>query len=641
MKPLGKPLTPEDLAELGIGANLTRGISEPQKENSELHASSPNMRGDDSHTSNAEHVDNQSASQDASSRSTLSNQAQLPPNAPTVTITEGGKEKVIYAGDAEFPEDEVQEEDLKALEFPNPAFLLNVIDKDFRTGYAHLHKWQAEVHEEIGAAKPTSQEPFKYCLCAANGSGKDAFIIAPFCIWFAISKVRSLTIITSASGAQLTAQTETYIKNMAEAVNKHFGTDVFRIRQRYIKCLWSGSEIRLFATDEAGKAEGYHPMTVRSEMCIIVNEAKNVSEEIHTALTRCSGYNYWFEVSTPGEPHGYFYDSFTIDELKWLTRRVTSYDCPNKSKNEIEADRIRWGEDSALFRSSHLALFTSLGGNVIISPELVNNLMKFPVIKVVGKDWHDKVGVDVAAGGDENAVYVRRGNQIKFKEFFRETDTTITADRLHDIFKNHLVLPYEYEHINIDDGHVGHSVTDMLKRRGWININRVLNQSAATQNKRYGNLGAEMWDIVKRIIEERFIDVRQLDDKTRKQLTSRYYKQQQTQGRITLQSKKEAKAEGRPSPDRADAFILTFRGETLDDFIKADVSPAASTSLSASTINGNKVLRSQKEIEDWFYQHQFDNLEKSRPGTAKHCHGSLSTVLGNQRPNITDKYNGN
>lgn len=625
MKLLSKPLTPQDLAELGIpqSTNLTRGISEPQKENSNLHASSSNMRGDDSQ-SKAEHVNQ--TSQDASSRSTVTdNQAQLPP---------------IYAGDAEFPEDEVEENDLKALEFPNPAFLLNVIDKDFRSGYAHLHKWQAEIHEEIGAVKSTSQEPFKYCLCAANGSGKDAFIIAPFCIWFAISKVRSLTIITSASGAQLTAQTETYIKNMAEAVNKHFGTDVFRIRQRYIKCLWSGSEIRLFATDEAGKAEGYHPMTVRSEMCIIVNEAKNVSEEIHTALTRCSGYNYWFEVSTPGEPHGYFYDSFTIDELGWKTRRVTSYDCPNKSKNEIEADRIRWGEDSALFRSSHLALFTSLGGNVIISPELVNNLMKYPVTKVVGKDWKDRVGVDVAAGGDENAVYVRRGNTIKFKEFFRETDTTITADRLHDIFKNHLCLPFEYEYINIDDGHVGHSVTDMLKRRGWININRVLNQSAATQNKRYGNLGAEMWDIVKRIIEERFIDVRQLDEKTRKQLTSRYYKQQQTQGRITLQSKKEAKAEGRPSPDRADAFILTFRGETLDDFIKADTIPAASTS-SLATLNGNTVLRSQKEIEDWFYQHQFDNLEKSRPGTAKHCHGSLSTVLGNQRPNITDKYNGN
>lgn len=450
-----------------------------------------------------------------------------------------------------------------SLKFEDPAELINFFYEPLNSGRITLHKWQTETLEHLAVAHPTSNKPHKFCLVAANGSGKDAFIVAPFAIWFALSKVQSRCIITSSSGTQLTSQTEGYIKNLAEEVNKYFGCEIFRIRQRFIKCRLSGSEIRLFATDEAGKAEGYHPIVPGAEMAIIINEWKSVSEEITGALRRCTGYNYWIGVSTPGEPRGSFYRAAT----SWPNvLRITSYNCPHLSEDDRDEDKRELGEHSALFRSKHLALFTSIGGQVIITLELIEKLiLSPPAFSVSG--FVKRVGIDLAAGGDENCITYTQGMKCLREYAFRETDTTITADRIEaDLITND--IPKDHDYIFADDGGVGHSIIDMLVRRGW-RIKRILNQWAAIKKKDYGNRGAENWSRVKRIFEEGFFDVTTLSEKTREQLYTRQYKQNGMGSRIMLESKKEAKAHGRPSPDRADAFILSLTGLTINDFMDA------------------------------------------------------------------------
>lgn len=507
--------------------------------------------------------------------------------------------------------------DYQTLNFPNPAVLASYFTQSIQEGVVTLHPWQISVAEELATAKCSSQHPYKYALCAANGSGKDAFVIAPFVIWFALSKIRSLTIITSSSGVQLSAQTENYIRTLAQRVNDATGEQYFRIRQRYIKCLLSGSEIRLFATDEAGKAEGYHPLEPNAEMAIIINEWKSVDDNITNALKRCTGYNYWIGVSTPGEPMGAFYRAYT----NWKhTRRVTAYDCPHISRDEIEADKLELGEHSALFRSMRLALFTSIGGTVVISKELVDQLLKYPPTIVLGPSWETRVGVDLASGGAENCVVALKGNKLILEKAFRETDTTITADKLNEIFTKELKLSKTHKYIYIDDGNVGHSIIDMLRRMGWININRVRNQSPAIRKKEFGNLGAEMWNITKRVFEERLFDVSQLSETCRLQLCTRHYKQQSTQGRIFLEAKLEAIANGRPSPDRADAFILSLRGLTLDDFLKAEKSDDTKKDRPKT------ILRTNEEIEEYHDSVVYGKIyEQSEQ--RKNVHGSLQTTL--------------
>lgn len=495
--------------------------------------------------------------------------AARPSKASAPPVESAPQEETRKRSTSEYPgdlrdSDPALHGDWQKLEFSDPSELVNYYDPFLNNGTVTQHPWQINIAEEMAEAKPTDKKPYKLCLCAANGSGKDKYVIAPFAIWFALTKVQSRCIITSSSGNQLSSQTETYIRDLAELVNKHHGEQIFRIRQRYIKCNLSGSEIRLFATDEAGKAEGYHPVTPVSEMAIIINEAKSVSEDIFSALKRCTGFNYWIEVSTPGEPSGHFHRSFTNPKLGFRTHRVTSYDCPHLSSDEREQDAAELGEHSALFRSKHLALFTSLGGQIIITPELLEKNALNPCTWRF-KAWARRVGIDVAAGGDETVCYITHGNKDVAKLTFRETDTVLQAQMLSEFLLGQ-GIPKDHQYIFADDGHVGHAVIDMMETlHGFKFINRVHNQSRALNHNLFGNRGAENWYRVRRLFEENLL-VPPSDELTIKQLTTRYFKQQNG-ARPLLESKKDAKAHGRPSPDRADAYILCFSDLSIEEFM--------------------------------------------------------------------------
>lgn len=535
---------------------------------------------------------------------------------PVKPLTESFKSGSNYAGDA-VEEDPVPEEGYRAMEFRTPAHVLAFFSPDIQSGAVKLHKWQAEVNVDLAPeVKPTSTKPLKYFLVAANGSGKDAFVIAPFAIWFVLCKVRSRVIITSASGTQLTAQTENYIKSLAERVNIKLGKPIFKIRQRYIRCNVTGSEIRMFATDEAGKAEGYHPMEPNAEMAIIKNESKSIDEDIHKALKRCSGFNYWLEISSPGAPRGAFYRAVT----SWKSgRKITSFDCPHISDEEREEDKIDLGESSAEYRSKHLALFTSVDGEAVITSAILEDCLanapteNFP-------SWPKRVGIDLAAGCDESCVTITKGVKILSEYAFAERDTTITADRIEaNLIKNGIAKDSEY--IFADDGGIGHGIIDILVNRGW-NIKRIHNQSAAWNKKQYGNKGAELWFRVKRILEECTFDIHGLSGKTYDQLINRKYKQP-AGGKLYLQPKREAKAQGFNSPDRADAFVLSFTGLTVKDFL------GETDKEKVEEKRQRKKLTTSDEVQTYYDGITFGEYEMIQGGAVKQkIRGSLRAALG-------------
>lgn len=505
----------------------------------------------------------------------------------------------IYAGDIEDESGPIKDNKWQTLDFRLSSQLVSFFNPAISSGSMSLHQWQKDISFELcwPDTPATAKHPLKYCLIAANGSGKDAFVIAPFVVWFACSKIRSLTIITSSSGSQLQAQTENYIRSLCQAINEQTGFEVFRIRQRFIKCLLSGSEIRLFATDEEGKAEGYHPLEPNREMLIVVNEGKSVTDEIHQALKRCTGFNYWLEVSSPGEPKGYCYSAATT----WrYTRRVSYVDCPHLSDDEREEDKVLYGENSAYYRSKWLALFTSTGGETIIPRELLDRLLQFPPNVTGFEAWPIRVGIDLSKGKDEIVLCFTKGNKCLKEIPFRETDTTITADRIDRYLMDILQCPdRKYEFIFADDGGIGGAIIDMLVRKGWINIKRIHNQSPAINKRHFGNRGAEAWDRVKRFFEEGIFDPTGLTDKTIDQLTSRKTKDKLTGAKVYLQSKQEAKAHGFDSPDRADAFILSLTGLTIEDYLKiAKQGSENGSGSSKSQIRGGiKLGSSSEEVE--------------------------------------------
>lgn len=478
------------------------------------------------------------------------------------------------------------------LDIPDSVQLLLLVDDSLRLGIPDangeifsLHPWQVETNKDIcygrqrengevvSEKRPTSIHPYQYALCAANGSGKDAFVIAPIALWFIVTKIQSKVIITSASAGQLNTQTEKYIRNLAAKINvwamKTMGFEIIEARRRHYTCTLTGSEIFLFATDEEEKAEGHHPTIPGAEMMLIVNEAKSVQPEIFEALNRCTGYNYWIDVSSPGEPIGHFHRHFTNWPNK---RRVSYFDCPHHSKQLFDQDRVDYGEHSAYFRSKWLALFTFIGGRYVVSHEKLENLRRlnkqnFP--KPICQSEPIRVGIDIAlsTNGDETVITFWRGNKQLAQKEFRIQDSTILAVALEqELQKQGIERSHGY--IFADDGGVGRSVIDIMNRKGY-RIRRVLNNSASRNKRAFKNKGAQTWYKFSRLIEEGVLIFKNPnDDKLFTQIASRKYKESDGGiDRMTLQSKKDMMSEGFPSPDRADACVLAFTDIDLSLFL--------------------------------------------------------------------------
>lgn len=462
-----------------------------------------------------------------------------------------------------------------AAQFESPLDLL-VFNEPFRLELITPHEWQVACCDLVSKYKYTKDDPLRLLLCTCNGSGKDSVIISNTAVWFIWTNIRSKCIITSASWNQLQSQTEAYIRTLCQSINDELGRKVFVIKKMCILCVDTGSIIWMFTTDDPGRAEGHHPFIdyKDSKVMIIINEAKTVKDEIFGALGRCT-FAYWIEVSTPGNTKGHFYQSvihgiqypeeYKRQSLDYYCFKVTSSMCPHISQNKIEFDKKELGEHSPLFRSRHLAEFTSLDESVIITLEAV--LKCFTLAKEEYQLGTLTGGCDLAAGGDENTFYPFRNNISIGREVFRATDTVVTQNFLMQVaFPKYGFTKENCKNVNADDGGIGRGIIDNLHDAGW-KVTRVNNQHRALRTDLYGNRGAEMWYNFKRLIEECIPVLPQDDTKLRDQLSSRYYRHHVTTGKLICEPKKEAKAKGHGSPDRADGVVLAFSRINVNDFI--------------------------------------------------------------------------
>ena len=497
-----------------------------------------------------------------------------------------------------------------ALDFVSPYEMLLYADSSIRSGYIELHPWQIETQYFLASKNVfTKKTPLKYILRAANGSGKDAYVIAPFAVWFICSKIRTRVIITSSSKAQLKLQSEAYIRAICLLLNVQLAQDgvtdnAFIIQRNHIVCTLTGSEIILFATNEGGKAEGYHPFPdcPTQELAIIINEAKSIDQNIFDHLGRCT-YSHWLEISSPGIPSGHMYTMYCMARA-WedgcipgtpFTRKITSYDCKHIDPQKIEQDKLELGELSPVFRSKHLAEFTTEGESVVFGGDLVDAVwnLRTSIKEIPVTDGYhgNRAGLDLSGGGDEQVLTVIRNNVVLVQEIYKMHDTDELVNILIQRFKEHSL---KEEYIHVDDGGIGQAILDNFNGKGWA-LHRVLNQSSPVNNKYYGNRGAELWYNMKRLFEAKLIKfcISDTDRKLRQQLTSRYYTQHAATGKLVLEAKKDARSNGHPSPDRGDSLCLAFAGLNIFDF-----NPGLAGKLGENNLKVRKVMaiESHKEI---------------------------------------------
>lgn len=468
------------------------------------------------------------------------------------------------------------------LDFDDAVDLAYYLDDALLRGERDLHPWQVETLVFLSQNNVfTCKDALQYVLAACNGSGKDAYIIAPFAIFISLTVIRHRTIISTASYTQLKNQTQNYIRTLANAANKRLietgklleGEKAFIVKKDHIVCTLTGSEVIMFVTDDPGRAEGYHPWPdcPTHELCIMLNEAKTIPDEIFNSFRRCT-YNRWIEVSSTGRTSGHFYN-IARRARRWedgyqkgspIFRRITAYDCPHIGNEKIEDAKREMGETSPLFLSMFMSVFVSLDEFVIITKEAVDKCLDNPPEYCEALEIPLRAGLDLAAGGDEDVLCLILNNKVVGLTAFRMSDTTLAWKILIKKFEEFKILP---QNIFADDGGVGRPIIDDLHANGWP-VNRVRNQSPPRLKQEYGNLGAELATNAALIVGRCLIDLTIVknDLKFISQLHSRHFKQHGTSGKIVLESKVEAKRGGHGSPDRFDAFVLALTGLSWQDF---------------------------------------------------------------------------
>lgn len=458
--------------------------------------------------------------------------------------------------------------------FATSLELYAFIDDQLQTGEITPHKWQVEESEFLCQPDVFSKSnPLKYLLVACNSSGKDAYVIAPFAIWHCITKIRSRCIITSSSDTQMKDQTEAYIRTLANRINELFGEKVFVVKHHHIVCKWTGSEIKLFVTDESGRAEGYHPFPdyKQGEVCVIINEGKTVGTPIYNGLLKCT-YNRFLVISSPGPTSGFMYDKASKSvqhpekyvDGKWYSRRVSYLDCPHIEPSRIQAEIDDVGEDSIWFRNTRKAEFTSMDESVVITAEAVTKCLRSTVKKhAIKRGLH--AGLDLAAGGDELTFYVYDDNKFVGKEISRHADTYVSVNLCVMWFEKYGFKKEEAWRIIADHGGMGVAFAGHFRDKGW-ELSWCTNQHKPNRPRLYGNKGTENWFNLSKLIQRCLIELPQNDEKLIAQLGNRYLSRSSRTDKVVLQNKPEARAEGKPSPDRADALVLCFMGTSYQDF---------------------------------------------------------------------------
>jgi len=452
----------------------------------------------------------------------------------------------------------------------NPVEMLFAIDPDISSGEVQLHAWQVQFMLDFARTEWNQDSPFQAVVRACNGSGKDLYVIAACAVWVCM-RYKSVTApVTSSSGFQLDNQTCKHTRRKCEEVNRFFGIEVWDCKYRNYTFHFDfkdnefNSQILCYATDEPGKAEGFHPVGKGRKMCIFCSEDKTIPDEINDAINKCSGYTHRVHASTPGKSFGHFYDYCNmaikrslltrvteVGTTDWIEYHITSDMCPHLPKDykEKAAKNIPGGAASAAYKSQVDAEFGGDDGEMVVIP--------FSYIwqsnrKMFNTEWfredHNTGGFDSGDGGAESALTVRNGNKhiitigFKFKHLI-------------SLFKD-----YELDHpksrINGDCVGIGKIILDQLRARGWKNVRYLDSRASASRPSVFKNRNAEIWFNVRQLFTKHEI-IKNEDRILDKQLGSRHYKL--IDGKIhQMLSKKEEFSKGFPSPDRADSFNYCF-----------------------------------------------------------------------------------
>jgi hypothetical protein len=411
--------------------------------------------------------------------------------------------------------------------------------------------WQKRLLELLAAGER------KISVRSGHGTGKST-VASWAMLWYMLTRVPVKVVVTAPTASQLFDALFGECRRWAKLLPPAVG-ELLEIKSDRIELKASPEEsfisARTSRAEQPDALQGIHAEYV----LLVVDEAPGVSEAVfESAGGSMSGHNATtLLLGNPTRTKGYFYDTFYRLSSEWKNLHVSCLDSPRVSDDYVNEMRSRYGEGSNAYRVRVLGEFPLADDDTLISLELAQAALDRDVIQ--NPDAPILWGVDVARFGSDSSALCKRQSNVVLEPIktWKNLDLmSLTGAILHEYesaeFKQR---PAE---ILVDSIGLGAGVVDRLREmklpvRG-INVG----ESPAVKGQ-YMNLRAELWGKAKTWLEARDCKLPR-DEQLVNELSSPRYSFM-SNGKLKLESKDDMKRRGLASPDRADAFVLTFASE--------------------------------------------------------------------------------
>ena len=219
------------------------------------------------------------------------------------------------------------------------------------------------------------------------------------------------------------------------------------------------------------------------------------------------------------------------------------------SKIWVETARQEWGEGSPTWTAKVEGEFPDVSDEYLISPALIQFCWErdLPGLGI------GRYGVDIARYGvDHSVIYRNRDGVIRLTERWSKADTMTSAGKIRLWLTSH---GNNTPPATIDIIGVGAGVYDRLREQR-LNVAPHQGSQAAANPAKFKNRRSEVWWTFRELMEAGLIDLDPHDETLAAQLGSVKWNVDSA-GRIYVETKEDMRERGLPSPDHADAAILS------------------------------------------------------------------------------------
>lgn len=432
---------------------------------------------------------------------------------------------------------------------------------------AHVARWReggpALFAQEVLGANPTEQqwaaskaivERRRVSIRSGHGTGKSAFMA--WCVlWFLACYYPAKIPCTAPTSHQLNdvlwAEIAKWHRKFSERLPELAGEYSWSSERYYMvdRPQESFAVARTSRPENPEALQGFHSENI----LFLIDEASGVPEQVFQVAEGALSTDGAFVVmaANPTREEGYFYDSHHKMRERWAALHWDGEESPMVSKSYIEDMRAKYGIDSPIYQVRVKGNFSPASDGVI--PLHLCESAKAREVKAISGSqiiW----GLDVARFGDDSTALAKRKGNIQTeptKEWFGK-DTMQTAGLIKMEYEQAREKP---DSINVDVIGIGAGVVDRLNELGLPVVGINVAESPSVQSQ-YARLRDELWFLGREWLDAK--DCRLADDDALiGELTTAKYAIQ-SNGKIKVEGKDEMKRRGVASPNRADAWLLTF-----------------------------------------------------------------------------------